>query len=361
MIYLDNAASTKPSDAVLKTLNEVISCYGNPSSLHTEGQTAKRIINDSKDKIARRIGNGQIFFTSGATMSNCLFIQGWLRKYPNGRLMVSAIEHNDIIMLADYYEEHGSDVVRIPVNEQGFVNMKTINLGASLARAKGVPCLCVVQAANGECGTIQDIQTICKVVHEYDGILYSDVTQYIPYFPIPSEIDAFGMSGQKINSIKGTGLLYMKDGLEIDPIIFGEQGLIGGTENVLGIACLATAFGELDYESDSLRQKQRKLIEGLTPYGRLIGTTDLAKRIPNNVYIAFDKYDFESLVVLLDGFGVEVSAGSACSSGKPSRVVLKMGYDEKVARACVRFSLSKDTSDEDIDETIRITREILTL
>ena len=95
MIYLDNAASTKPSDAVLKTLNEVMSYYGNPSSLHTEGQTAKRIINDSKDKIAQRIGNGQIFFTSGATMSNCLFIQGWLRKYPNGRMMVSVIEHND--------------------------------------------------------------------------------------------------------------------------------------------------------------------------------------------------------------------------------------------------------------------------
>lgn len=361
MIYLDNAASTKPSNAVLKTLNEVISYYGNPSSLHTEGQTAKRIINDSKDKISRRIGNGQIFFTSGATMSNCLFIQGWLRKYPNGRLMVSAIEHNDIIMLAKYYETHGEDVLWIPVDEQGFVSIPLINFAASVARSKGQPCLCVVQAANGECGTIQDIQTISRIMHEYDGILYSDATQYIPYFSIPADIDAFGMSGQKINSIKGTGLLYMKDGLEIDPIIFGEQGLIGGTENVIGIACLSTAFEELDYENDSLRQKQRRLIEGLAPYGKLIGAADLTKRIPNNVYIAFDKYDFESLVILLDGFGVEVSAGSACSSGKPSHVVKAMGYDDKVAKSCVRFSLSKETSDEDIDEAIRITREILTL
>ena len=153
----------------------------------------------------------------------------------------------------------------------------------------------------------------------------------------------------------------MKHGLDIQPIIFGEQGTIGGTENVLGIACLGTAFEELKYENDSLRDKQKRLIEGLAPYGRLIGATDLKKRIPNNVYIAFDKYDFESLVVLLDGFGIEVSAGSACSTDKPSHVVLAMGYDEKVAKSCVRFSLSNDTSDEDIEKAIITVREVLTL
>ena len=361
MIYLDSAASTKPSEAVIKTLTEMVGCYGNPSSLHSEGQRAKHVVNDARSGLSQRFGGGQVFFTSGATMSNCLFIQGWMKRNPNGRLIVSMVEHNDIIMLAQYYEAHGEDVLWIPVDEQGFVSIPLINLASSVARSKGQPFLCVVQAANGECGTIQDIKTIARVVHEYDGILYSDVTQYIPYFPVPQEVDAFGMSGQKINSIKGTGLLYMKNAMVIDPIIFGEQGLIGGTENVLGIACLDTAFKELDYENDSLRDKQKKLIEGLAPYGKLVGAADLSKRIPNNVYMAFDKYDFESLVVLLDGFGIEVSAGSACSSGKPSHVVMAMGYNEKFARTCVRFSLSKETSDEEIDETIRIIREILTL
>lgn len=364
MIYLDNAASAKPSQAVLQTLRDALECYGNPSSIHSEGQRAKTLIAEAEDKICIKINadkNDQLIFTSGATMSNNVFIQGWLRRNPNGRLIISAIEHNDILMLADYEEAHGRTVNRISVNQRGEIDIRTLDVACRLAHGSGQPFLCSIQAANGECGTIQDVRLISKVVHAYGGILHSDMTQYLPYFALDMSegiIDAFSMSGQKVGAIKGTGLLYMKAGLEIDPIIFGEQGIVGGTENVAGIACLGTAFEELDYENKSLRDKQKELIKGLIPYGRLIGSTF---RLPNNVYWAFDKYDFESLVVLLDGFGIEVSAGSACSSGKPSKVVMAMGFDEKVARSCVRFSLSKETSDEDIETTIRTIREIVTL
>ena len=361
MIYLDNAASTKPSDPVLQTLFDTLQYYGNPSSLHSEGQKAKKIINEAKDKIRKKINachDDKLEFTSGASMSNCVFIQGWMRRNPNGALIISTIEHNDIIMLADYLERMGRRVVRIDVDKNGFVDLEKLEIAAECHEDA---FLCSIQAANGECGTIQDIKKIGEIIHQYGGIYHSDVTQYVPYFGLDMSegyIDAFSMSGQKIGAIKGTGLLFIKHGTEIDPVIFGEQGIVGGTENVLGIACLGTAFETLDYENNSLKEKQKKLIDGLTPYGRLIGADN---RIPNNVYYAFDRYDFESLVVLLDGFGIEVSAGSACSSGKPSHVVMALGYDEGVAKTCVRFSLSKDTSDEDIEKTITTIGEIVSL
>lgn len=361
MIYLDNAASTRPSDKVIQTLNETIKCYGNPSSLHDEGQKAKAIINTAEGLIRNRIGadrNDQIVFTSGATMSNSIFIQGWLRRYSKGRLIISAIEHSDIILLADYLEKHGTNVIRIPVDKYGVLDFRSLDMAANLMYRSRSPFLCSIQAANGECGTIQDIIAISKIVRMYGGVFHSDITQYLPYYEIDKCFDAFSMSGQKIGAIKGTGLLYMRRGLEIDPIIFGEQGLVGGTENVQGIACLGTAFDELDYDNNELMDMQMELIRGLAPYGRLMGSTH---RLPNNVYWAFDKYDFESLVVLLNGFGIEASAGAACSSGKPSHVVMAMGYSEDVAKKCVRFSLSKDTTREDIEKIITTIREILTL
>lgn len=364
MIYLDNAASTKPTDKVLETLEDTLKYYGNPSSLHLEGQMAKCVIMTAEGKIRYKINaseNDQLIFTSGATMSNNVFIQGWLRRNPNGLLVVSAIEHNDILMLADYLEKHGTDVIRLNVDEHGLVDLNALNVAAKLAYRGNRSFLCSIQAANGECGTIQDVRSISRMVHMYGGIFHSDMTQYLPYFALDvSEgyIDAFSMSGQKIGAIKGTGMLYIKDGIEIDPVIFGEQGLVGGTENVLGIACLGTAFEELDYDNKSLITGQMELIRGLAPYGKLMGS---AHRIPNNVYWAFDNYDFESMVVLLDGFGIEVSAGSACSSGKPSHVVTAMGFSEKVAKSCIRFSLSKDTSEEDIQTTIEKVKELLTL
>lgn len=365
MIYLDNAASTKPSDKVIQALNEALQCYGNPSSLHDEGQKAQRLIMKAENIIRTKINaddKDAIVFTSGATMSNSIFIQGWLRRHPKGRLIISTVEHSDIMLLADYLEKHGTDVVRVHVDNCGAVDLSALEFAANCAYRNHKPFLCSIQAANGECGTIQDIRLIGKIVHMYGGVFHSDITQYLPYYSIDMSdkcFDAFSMSGQKIGSIKGTGLLYIRNGIKIDPVIFGEQGLVGGTENVQGIACLGTAFNELEYDNNELIDKQMELIKGLIPYGRLMGSAH--RRLPNNVYWAFDKYDFESLVTLLDGFGIEVSAGAACSSGKPSHVVMAMGESEDLARKCVRFSLSKDTTYEEIDETIRTIREILTL
>lgn len=357
MVYLDNAASTCPSPAVVQTLSDLIYTYGNPSSIHEYGRNAFKVLVDSKETIRDKIKadkNDNLLFTSGATMSNNVFIQGFMNKYPKAALITSEIEHKDILLLADYLEKHGKEVYRIPVYQDGTICEGTLdNICWQLKKAHKT-FLCSIQAANGECGVVQDYQMISKVVRMYGGIYHSDITQYLPYYPIDlSYLDAFSMSGQKIQCIKGTGLLYIRNGIEIDPIIFGEQGLIGGTENVLGIACLSTAFQSLKYDNSNMLRLRDKMFDALKPYGRILGS--MQKRLPNNVYMSFDR----PMVTLLNNFGIMTSAGSACAKAEPSHVVLAMGYEEETARNAVRFSLSNMTTDDDIDKAIEAVKRVL--
>lgn len=357
MVYLDNAASTQPSDAVIKTLNEVLNIYGNPSSIHEYGRDAFKTVINSKKIIQNKIQADEkdnLYFTSGATMSNNVFIQGFMNRYPNAVLITSEIEHKDILLLADYLEKHGREVYRIPVYQDGTICEGTLDNICWQMKKDKKRFLCSIQAANGECGVVQDYTMISKIVRMYNGVYHSDMTQYLPYYPIDiSSVDAFSMSGQKIQCIKGTGLLYIKKGLQIDPIIFGEQGLVGGTENVPGIACLSTAFENLKWDNTKLIILRDKLINGLKPYGRILGSTQ--KRLPNNVYMSFDR----PMVTLLNNYGIMTSAGSACAKAEPSHVVLAMGYEEETAKNAVRFSLSDKTTEADIDKAIEAVKRVL--
>lgn len=369
MIYLDNAASTKPSKAVVNKVNEVMEIYGNPSSLHDMGTQAKNIIIDSKRTLAGKLNCDarELYFTSGATMSNNLFIQGFLLAHPNARLIISSIEHNDIIMLANHLDEvYGKYwVYRLGVDDNGNVSIKElINILSALSKQE-IPTLTCIQWANGECGTIQDMKLISDIVHQFPyAYLYSDITQYIPYFPVDLNeilLDGFGMSGQKINCIKGIGLMYVNKEVNIMPIIWGEQGMIGGTENVIGIAALTTALSELNYDNQKLIEKRDLLIQGIQQMGgQIIGTTK--NRLPNNVCAYLNKDDGEYIVVMLNEMGVCVSSGSACSSGsgEPSHVVLALGYSPIIANSCIRFTLSKDNTIEEIHEVIDIVNGIIT-
>lgn len=354
--YFDTAASTKPSEAVIQTLNKSLEIYGNPSSIHNEGELASKLIYDATKIISEKINceYSEIYYTSGASMSNSIFIQGFLRKHPDAKLVISAIEHNDIIEMANYLQ----DVYYVPVHSNGILDIEYLR--SLLNELDGDTVLCSIQMANGECGVIQDIYAISNIIHSHSNMyLHTDATQYVPHFPIDVKymgIDAFSMSGQKINCIKGIGLLYIKDSVKIDPIVFGEQGLIGGTENVSGIACLGTAFKELSYDNEDIYCKRDYFINSLNREN-IIG--DLNHRLPNNVYIK-STIDGESMVIFLNEFGICCSAGSACSfnGNKPSHVVLAMGYSESEANSCVRFTIDKNTSYEDIDYVVDIFRKL---
>lgn len=229
-----------------------------------------------------------------------------------------------------------------------------------LKRVK-IPILISIQMANSEIGTIQNIKKIADIVHSYGAFLHTDATQYIPHYPINVKamgIDALSMSGQKIGCIKGTGLLYVSEALlpNVKPVIYGKQGLIGGTENVLGIACLGEAFKELHYNKEETRLRDM-LIDGLN--GELVGSKE--HRLPNNVCMKFEGINAIQMVTLLNEYGICCSSGSACSSGdsEPSTTLLSIGLSEEDATSCVRFTLGKDTTDQDILETIKITNMVI--
>lgn len=355
MIYLDNAASTKISDKVKNKLFEVLDIYGNPSSQHQVGTLAKQEIINAKKIIAQRLRckSNDLYFTSGATMSNNLAIMGFFKKNPNGLLITDSIEHNDIMMLAD---EYFTNSVILNVNRHGFVNIE--ELEKILSYNTDIPILVSIQSANSEIGTIQNIKLISDTVHKYpNAYFHTDATQYIPWYSIDLDklnIDMLSMSGQKIHCIKGTGLLYVKNGTPISSVILGEQGLVGGTENVLGIACLGEAFGRLQpderrvlcaYKKDYLRE--------LLPYP-LVGSA--SNRLPNNLCLEMPGINADEFVELLSQNGICASAGSACSSytNKPSHVLLAIGLTSKEANSCVRFTLDEDISYEELDEAAKI-------
>lgn len=356
-MYLDNAASTEVSKNVKEKLIEVLSIYGNPSSQHNEGFKAKQIITDATDIISDKLNCcfDNIYYTSGATMSNNLAIQGFIRKNPNCKVLYSAIEHNDIILMANYFKDN---FIKIPVNEEGYIDLCKLSL--MLLQYYNIPVLVVIQIANGEIGTIQKIETISKIIHSYkDTYLYCDATQYIPYYKCnikELDIDMLGMSGQKINCIKGIGLLYVKDQNIIDPIIFGEQGLIGGTENIIGIACLGEAFKNINYDIKELINKRDYFIEQLNK--PLIG--DKYNRLPNNICVLFKNTNSENFVELLNEYNIYSSAGSACSSGNPdpSHVLKAIGLNDVDAKSCMRFTINNNITYKEIDKTINMINKL---
>ena len=359
MIYMDTAASTMPSEAVIKCLKDNLDIYGNPSSLHSEGEKAHKLITNVTENIARTFNccRDEIYYTSGATMSNNLFIQGFMKAHKKAKLVISSIEHNDIIELADYIDtqKRFKYVFRVPVDHNGFLNIDCLE--KLLKELDGDCVLVCIQGANGECGTIQDIDRISRIVHSHEDMyLFSDMTQYVPYYKVDIQslnLDGMSLSGQKIHCIKGVGLLYIKNGVQIDPLIFGEQGLIGGTENVLGIACLGTALSNIKYNTKGLIEKRDYFIESLLEKTDTVLVGGRNNRLPNNIYVK-GSVNGESMVVMLSDFDICSSAGSACSSNgnKPSHVLLAMGYSPEDARKCVRFTIDENTTYEDIDYTV---------
>lgn len=367
-IYLDNAASTPVESEVLAKFNEIAeSLYGNPSSSHSAGLQARRIIWDVQDILSDKLGclPDEIFFTSGATMSNNLLIQGVMRKQPETMFVTSNVEHNDIMELYDWLPYSKS---MIGVDEKGVVDLDVLKDTMLMCETYSKPCLVSIQMANSETGIIQPINQISEIVHKHGGYLHVDATQYIPYYPVDVNefgIDALSMSGQKIGGIKGSGLLYVRQVLQdhVAPIIFGEQGLIGGTPSTPLIASLGKAFELLEYTNEDMELKRDTLLNILECNlgGVLVGTKE--NRLPNNIYIRLPGVNGVTLVGLLNNQGIQIGTGSACSSesDKPSHVATAYGLTESQAFECIRFTLGKDTTYKEIYEVTNKLKEILSM
>ena len=362
MIYFDNAASTPIDDNVRESIIDCLSLYGNPSSVHEAGIMANDIIEKTKIKISKYLNclPEEIYFTSGATMSNSCAVLGTADV-----LITSSIEHNDIIEMAESFDEHytvGIDRTTGLIKEDELCDL------LNYLDTENKICVVSIQCANSESGVIQNIERITSIVHTYKNcILHTDATQYIPYYPIDVKqmgIDMLSMSGQKINCIKGIGILYVKKNIPIKKVIYGEQGLVGGTPAVPLIAGLGTAFDNLSenilFSKRQIESMRDYILDELMKIGfHLVGTK--SNRLYNNIYGYFDGIDGLNLVYLLNDYGICIGTGSACStiSTTPSHVAMAYLQNEQKANECIRITLGKQNTWEEVDKFINITKGLI--
>jgi cysteine desulfurase NifS len=370
-IYLDNNATTPISSFVKETMVDFLDKFGNPSSLYSAGKEAKMVLEDARRKVAYLINSTsrRIIFTGGGSEANNLAIKGisFLNKSSGkNHIITSSIEHDSVLNTCRWLETQGFEVTYLPVDADGLVNPE--DLRSAIKKTTG---LVTIMLANNETGVLQPVKELVKIAHENGVSFHSDAVQALGKIPVDVEdlgVDMLTLSGHKLQGPKGVGALYIRDGVELDPLITGghqERGMRAGTENVLGIVGLGSAVEyALDKLPDMSRVKsmRKRLEEGIlkiVPDSKVNGHQDL--RLPNTLNISFPKIRGESLVLALDEYGIAVSSGSACRTGQPepSHALIAMGLSDEDAHCAVRFSLGHNNTMAEIDETLRALQKII--
>lgn len=366
-IYLDYAATTPVDKRVLKAMLPFFSeKFGNPASAHNFGQEAKQALDMARMVVAKDLGAEpkEIVFTSSATESNNLALKGvaLANKEKGKHIIISLIEHDCVLNSANWLEKQGFEITRLNVDEHGLIDLEELK---SAIRQETI--LVSIMHANNEIGAIQPIKEIGQICKERNIIFHTDAAQSFGKIPInvnEMNIDLLTASSHKMYGPKGVACLYIRTGIEIEPIIHGggqEIGLRSSTVNVAGIVGFAKAVelckDEAEKESARLEKLRDKLISGVLkniPHSYLNGPA--FKRLPNNINLRFDFIEGESIVVLLDSYGIAASTGSACSSPKlqPSHVLLGLGLKPEQAHGSLRLSLGRWTTEKEIDYVLEV-------
>ena len=347
-IFLDNAATTKLTPEVKQYIIELLDQYANPSSLYQSGIDVRQVIEQARKNVANFI-NGKsenIIFTSGGSASNTLAIRGYIQRN-NCTVLYSPISHKSIIKCVESIK----NAYPLKVNKYGQIDFDDLKEWLDSRSGK---FFVVLDYANSEIGAVQDVKKIINLVHSYNGVVYLDCTGSINQISIDVNklnADMIGFSGHKIHALKGIGVLYKKENIELEPLVYGsqEQGLFAGTENVLGIASLGKAVENYDYSSISSNNRDYvyDYIINEIPDSYLVGAP-FEHRLPHNLYICFKGIQGESLMILLDMNGIQVSTGSACTSNdlQPSSTLTAIGMDKKDINSCIRMTFSNETKEE---------------
>jgi len=362
-IDLDHSAG-KPLDprVIEAMLPYMKSSYGNPSSLHTLGQEAKRAMEDARTKVATLINaekKESIIFTSGATESNNLAIKGVAnRNRDRGtRILTSSVEHMSVVNPIKYLSTKGFESVFLPVDTYGFVKLEELE-----KELTDKTMLVSIVYANGEIGTIEPIKEISRIVHAKNAYLHVDATAACGQVPIDVKsegIDLLTVSSNDMYGPKGVGALYVKEGVRLEPLLHGggqERGVRSGTENLPGIVGFGKATeiakNEMQPESTRLVKLRDRMIDGLLkpiPYSYLNGHP--TKRLPDNVSVRYSFIEGESMLLSLDLEGVFASSGSACTAKtlEPSHVLLAIGLKHEEAHGSLMFTLGRENTEKDVD------------
>lgn len=373
-IYLDNSATTRTFPKVRETvLQTMAEDYGNPSSLHKKGVEAEQYVRRAKEQIARslKVAEKEIFFTSGGTESNNLAILGtaWAHRRTGRHLITSAVEHPSVLETMKALEEQGFSVTYLPVDDQGRVSPEALQ-----AAMTPETILVSVMAVNNEIGTREPVEELGLLVKEKNPqcLFHVDAVQGFGKYrlrPRSAKIDLLSVSAHKIHGPKGIGFLYVREGVKLHPTLFGggqQNGLRSGTENVPGIAGLGVAVEEIyrDHEAriDRLYALKDRLAQGLLqlPEVRVNGPQG-RDGAPHIVSASFAGVRSEVLLHALEEKGIYVSAGSACSSHHPgvSSTLAAIGLEPKWRDGTLRFSMSMDTTEEEIDTVLQALAELL--
>ena len=372
-IYADCAATTKISDKAKEAMLSAFEIYGNPSSLHTFGVEAARLLTASREKIAELIGAdpGEIYFTSGGSESDnqALFTIGAEgKKKSKNRVISTTVEHHAILHTMDRLKRGGFDTVLCETDRSGSVEPKDIEALINDDCA-GIS----VMYANNEIGTIEPIQEIAGIAAEHKVLFHTDAVQAAGQLPINvhrDKIDMLSMSAHKFHGPRGIGVLYVRRGIRPYTLISGgaqEKGRRAGTENLPAIAGMAAALEDavsgMEERGSTMTALRERLIAGLSkiPYSFLNGERE--KRLPGNVSFCFEGIEGESLLLHLDFKGIAASSGSACTSGSldPSHVLLACGLPHEIAHGSLRLTISADNTAEEMDYISAATAETVSL
>jgi len=369
-IYLDNSATTRLADAVKAAMLPYLAgAFGNPSSIHGGGRNAREAVAEARRQVAALIGARprRIVFTGGGSEADNLALKGIAFAHSDRRhLITSAIEHPAVLNTARFLERRGWRVTYLEVDGKGLVSPDSLRAALSVDTA-----LVSIMMANNEVGTVQPIRELAAIAHAAGALFHTDAVQAAGKIPVDVQaldVDLLSLSAHKLHGPKGVGALYVRQGVELEPLIHGgfqEGRLRAGTENVAGIVGLGAA-ADLARRSlhetgtlQNLRDRLETGVRALIPKARLNGATDA--RLPNVLNLTLPDLRGESIVVAMDQRGIALSSGSACKSGSPdpTHVLLAMGRSPAEAHCAVRFSLSHQTGESDIEVALAALADVL--
>ncbi len=371
-LYLDNAATTQMDPEVFESMKPYfMEYYGNPSSIYQVAQECRRAIEDARQEVAAVIGARpeEIYFTSGGSESDNWAIQAAAQanRKKGKHIITSKIEHHAVLHTCAYLETQGYEVTYLDVDEYGIVDLAQLR-----ESIRPDTVLISVMAANNEIGSIQPIAEIGKIAREYGVLFHTDAVQAYGHIPLDVEamqIDLLSASAHKIHGPKGVGMLYIRKGVKLMPLMHGgaqERRKRAGTHNVPGIVGFGAAARRAQAGMQEAMERQSRLrdyvigrIETEIPFAILNGHR--TKRLPNNAHICFRFIEGESMLILLDEAGICASSGSACTSGSldPSHVLLAIGRPHEIAHGSLRLTLSDAVTKEDLDGAVEALKGIV--
>lgn len=374
-VYLDHAATTPIYPEAAAAMSAQLHNVGNPSSLHASGRAARRVVEESRETIARALGArpGEIVFTSGGTEANNLAIKGcyWRRRREDGRrtrIIASQVEHHAVLdQLHWLANEQQAEVNLVPVDSLGQIDLAALQ--AAIEADPDSVALISVMWANNEVGTVQPIADVVALAEPHGIPVHTDAVQAVGQLPVDfakAGVDALTLTGHKVGGPFGVGALAVRRELAITPLIHGggqERDIRSGTIDAPAIAGFATAVELAVSRQQQLATRltalRRRLVEGVlsvVPDAICTGAIDTNPelRLPGNAHLRFPNCEGDSLLMLLDAKGIECSTGSACDAGvaQASHVLLAMGCSDEEARTSLRFSMGHTTTEADVDALV---------